>query len=242
MKVLLIAVLVSCASVYAQTSTETTTTPVASDVAPTPVPQPVPQPVSSSSEEVKRPKNIISIGTNGFGWSGVGNTFDWNKNKSSIDEHTSSESNFKLNYSYVFESRIMLGIDFDFESSKSEIETTSGSKTKNETDAGEVGLSVGYNFNEDIYNSWWAKLTFAVGSYTSKDKDSSGTDKTDYGYNALYLSFGKRINLDSWGLRNVSYNPSLTIGSATTNGDAEEAGLDTISTARIDLIKIDILF
>ncbi len=193
--------------------------------------------------EGDQPKHIISIGTEGFGWSGLAQNFDWDKDESGVKDHTYNEGNLSLNYSYVFLNRLMLGAELSVKTTESEIKDTAGDKTKTETSETEFGLSLGYNFNEDVYNSWWIKAVIASGNYEEESKDSSGKTEFEYDYNAVDLRGGKRINLDSWGLKNVSYNPSISLGSTTkVSGDAEDAGLEKITQVKIDILRIDILF
>ena len=192
--------------------------------------------------EGNQPKHIFTIGTDGFGWSGLATTFDWDKEKSGIEENTYSEGNLKLNYSYVFPNRLMLGAEIMVKSEESESKDTAGDKETSEESTTEFGISLGYNFNEDIYNSWWLKGTLGSGSYESKEEDSTSTTEVEYGYTAFTLSFGKRISLDSWGLKNFSYNPSIAFTSGTVSGDAEDAGLDKFTHLKLEIIKFDILF
>lgn len=189
-----------------------------------------------------QPKHIISIGTEGFGWSGLARTYDWDKDKSGVKDHEYTESNLNLNYNYVFPNRLMLGAELSVETAESESKNTAGDKTTNESRETEVGLSIGYNFNEDVYNSWWIKAVLASGKSFEESKDSSGKEEFDYGYSAFYIRGGKRINLDSWGLKNVSYNPSISLASAKASGDAEDLGLENMTQVQLDFIRIDILF
>ncbi len=196
----------------------------------------------SAFAEGDQPKHIISIGTDGLGWSGLSDIYKWDKDDSGIKDHTKSEGNLKLNYNYVFASRLMLGVDISSTSSKEEIKTVAGTKTTDETSETRIGLSLGYNFNEDLFRSWWIKGTLGSGSYKNRTKDSTGTDKTEYGYSFVTFSGGKRISLESWGLKNFSYSPSISISSAKVDGDAHDAGLDSIAEVKFDIIKLDILF
>lgn len=189
-----------------------------------------------------QPKHIISIGTGGFGWSGVAQVFEWDKDKSGTKNHEASKSELYLNYSYVFESRVMLGALILSKTSKSEINYTDGDKTTSESSDAELGVSLGYNFNEDLFNSWWIQGIVSSGKHREKTKNSAGNKKYNYGFSALYIKGGKRINLDFWGLKNISYNPSLTIASATTSGDAEDAGFEKMTHVKFEIIKFDILF
>lgn len=195
-----------------------------------------------ASAQENQPKHIISIGTDGFGWSGSAQTFDWDKNTSGIKDHDSSRSKLELNYSYVFPNRVMLGALVTVESSESEIKDLAGNKTKSEENNSEIGISLGYNFNEDVYNSWWIQGILSSGRSEEITKDSTGKEEFDYSYKAFYINAGKRINLDSWGLKNISYNPSISIATAKVSGDAEDAGLETLTQVRINIIKFDILF
>jgi len=190
----------------------------------------------------EQPKHIISIGTNGFGWSGVATIFDWDKDESGIKDHDVTKGNLSLNYSYVFPNRFMIGAFIETESSDSEMKGVNGNKVENRENATEIGIGVGYNFNEDVFNSWWIQAIVAAGSSKEETKDSSGKDKFEYDYSAFYLKLGKRINLESWGLKNISYNPTITFASAKVSGDAEDAGLERMSQVSLEIIRFDILF
>lgn len=192
--------------------------------------------------EGNQPRHIFSIGTDGFGWSGLATNFEWDKDKSGIKDHEITESKLKLNYSYVFSNRVMLGAILSVESSETEIKETNGEKTNSEEKDTEIGLSIGYNFNEDVYNSWWIQAVLASGEHEEETKDSSGKETFDYDYSTFYLNAGKRISLDSWGLKNVSYNPSISIASSKISGDAEDAGAERATQVKLEIIKIDILF
>lgn len=192
--------------------------------------------------EGDQPKHIFTIGTDGFGWSGLATTFDWDKEKSGVEENTYSEGNLKLNYSYVFLNRLMLGAEIMVKTEESEAKDTAGNKETSEESTTEFGISLGYNFNEDLFNSWWIKGTLGSGDFESKEEDSTSTTELEYGYTSFTLSVGKRISLDSWGLKNFSYNPSIAFTSGTVSGDAEDAGLEKFSHLKLEIIKVDILF
>jgi hypothetical protein len=149
-----------------------------------------------------QPKHIISIGTDGFGWSGLGHNYEWDKDESGVKDHEQSESSLKLNYSFVFPNRLMIGAELSSEASNS-------------------------------------KQKFEDGTMT---KDEDGKSELDFGYSGYYLSGGRRISLSSWGLKNVSYNPTIAFGRLQVSGDAEDLGLERVSQARFEFIKIDILF
>lgn len=192
--------------------------------------------------QTEQPRHLISIGTDGFGWSGIGNIFDWDKDESGIKKHESSSSELILNYSFIFPNRVMLGAFIFSETSESTIKLTDGSKVKSEDSSTEFGVGVGYNFNEDLFNSWWVQAIVSSGKWHEKSKDLSGTDESDDRFTSFYLKLGKRINLDSWGLKNISYNPSITFATAKFSGDMNDMGLEKASQFQLEIIKFDILF
>lgn len=198
--------------------------------------------VAGSAFAQDKSHHVISIGTEGFGWSGAGNVFKWDKDESGVKDHTSSQGALKLNYNYVFDSGLMIGGQIDSETSKSEIKRTDDTKTESESSDTSLGLSVGFNFNDDISRSWWVMGTIGSGKSEEEVKDEDGKTNFDYDYTFFTLSAGKRISLESWGLKNVSYNPSISFTSATAGGDAEDDGLESLSQFALEIIKVDIVF
>lgn len=197
---------------------------------------------SAVMAQSEQPHHVISVGADGFGWSGLSQVFDWDKDKSGIKDHTSSEGKLNLNYSYIFDSKVMLGVELKVDTEKSELKETNGDKTTDESSETRFGVSLGYNFNDDIYRSWWIKGTVGTGHFENETKVNGSKTKFDYDYKYFTIAAGKRISLESWGLKNVSYNPSISFTGASVSGDAEDAGLDGLSSATLELIKIDILF
>lgn len=194
-------------------------------------------------EEIEQPRHIISISTDGFGWSGLAQVFNWDKDDSNIDSHETTDGEIKLNYNYVLATRFMIGAELISETSTSEIKNTLNQKIKSESKETEFGISLGYNFHDDLLNSWWTKISIGSGSSYTYTKDSTGSTDEDIKYGYFGLALGKRFNLKSWGTKNISYNPTISIKSASfTGSDAKDVGLESAGEFKIDLIKIDILF
>jgi hypothetical protein len=192
------------------------------------------------------PKHIISIGTNGLGWSAVGNVFEWDKNKSSgIKDQNTGNGTIALNYNYVFKNQMMVGANIYYESDKSETKLASGDKINKDSMTSTFSVSVGYNFNEDIVNSWWLKGSIGSGGTKIKRTDTTATPektKSDIGLNFVALEGGKRISLDSWGLKNFSYSPSIAVASTTFDEDAGDVGLESSVGVTLNVLKFDIAF
>ena len=200
--------------------------------------------MSLASAADDQPKHIFGISSDGFGWSGMATMFEWDKDKSGIKDDEMTEGKLTLDYSYVFTNKIMLGLELRSETENREQKRENGTKIKSESSDVSVGIKVGYNFQDDLFNSWWVSGMIFGANSKSEVKDTADNSKTkfDGSGSGFTLAFGKRISLDSWGLKNISYNPTASLSSITFQDDAEDAGLEDGTSFRLDLIKIDILF
>lgn len=200
-------------------------------------------PVIASAQEA--PKHLISIGTDGLGWSGMGTKFDRDKDKSGIKDQESSRGELNLNYHYIFSSRFMLGAELRYSYENSENKNSDGSKETEELKSSTLALSVGYNFNEDLFNSWWVKAALGGGSLEVESKDTTATPQkteSEIGVGFFTIEAGKRFSFESWGLKNFSYSPSIAFTSASYDEDADDSGLDSSTSFQINILKFDILF
>ena len=192
----------------------------------------------SAFASTDQPKHIISFGSDGLGWSGLTTFFDYNKPKSGIKNSETSGGSLKLNYNYVFANRVMVGGDLYFESEKNVTKSASGTKTTKETTLSTIALSVGCNFNDDLFKSWWIKTLIGVGSV----QEEIPGNKTDNGISFITIEGGKRFSFVTLGLQNFSYAPSIAVTSAAYSKDAEDNGLNSSTTVQINILKFDILF
>jgi hypothetical protein len=176
----------------------------------------------------------------------LSNLFDWNQSKTGgVHDQKSNVTKFNLNYNYILPNQMMVGLEFSYDNETIETKYASSKKITTEALTSTFALSVGYNFNEDFYNSWWLKGFLGSGVLKNVTEDSSKSpEKTtsDVGLNFVTFEFGKRFSLNSWGLKNFSYSPSLAIISAKYNKDADDIGLKTSSSAQLNVLKFDILF
>lgn len=195
--------------------------------------------------EGNQPKHIITIGSDGLGLSSAVTMTKTDKDKIGLKDQDSSISSLKLNYNYIFSNRVMLGAELNYNNEKIEIKYVSGDKETDETTTSTIAVSVGYNFNEDLFNSWWVKGSLGTGSINSETKET-GNDpektETDYSINFFSIAGGKRFNLDSWGLKNFSYSPSVVVTSATLGDDADDYGIESSTSVQLNVLAFDILF
>ncbi len=192
-----------------------------------------------------QPKHMISVGTDGLGWSGLGTKFDWDKDKTGVKDQETSNGSLALNYNYIFSNRVMIGAEIFYEMDKTETKYTTGDKKTDEMTSSTLALSVGYNFNEDLFNSWWLKGSIGGGTLETETKDTTKTPQksdSEIGVGFITIEGGKRFSMDSWGLKNFSYSPSIAITSASYDEDADDVGLDSSVTVQLNILKFDILF
>lgn len=197
----------------------------------------------TSAFAAEQPKHIVSLGIDTLGWSSTATIFDIDKDKNQLKDQDSTENKLLLNYSYVFPTRFMLGGELGLSRETSESKYQSGNKTEAESNETFLGVSLGYNFNENLFESWFIEGTLGVGSMESETKETgSAREKSDSSYSYFKVEFGKRLSFGSWGIANFAYTPSIELSAYSFGGDAKDVGLERASQARLNLLKFDVLF
>jgi hypothetical protein len=199
---------------------------------------------SFAAHALEKPRHLIGVGTDGFGWSGLAITHEKDEQKSNIKDQSTSVGRMDLNYHYLWSNGWMLGAELRYTNISSEYKRpNTDEKIESEYTETAFGVSVGYNFNEDFYRSWWVKAVFGGGSERDREQDATSTETDNYRTSSFGLAVGKRFSLESWGLRNVTYAPSISWTRKRYSGsDADRDGLEATSQGRIDLLRLDILF
>lgn len=201
--------------------------------------------LNAFAQEGTQPRHLISVGTGGIGWSGIATVFDWDKDKSNIKDQETTNSKMQLNYSYIFASRWMIGAVLGHNADTSQTKLATGEKVKSETVTSSIEIVGGYNFNEDLFNSWWVQLALGSGFTETEEKDPTATPvktdtKTTVGY--VRMAGGKRIALDGLGIKNVTFSPSLELVSSNYGKDADDEGKNSSVSLQINILKFDVLF
>lgn len=189
--------------------------------------------------------HLISIGTDGFGWSGAANVLKWDEEKSGIKDNKESSGSLEFNYAYIFDNGFMLGVSVSNETEKDETKVTTGEKITEESSDTSLAIVLGYNFSQNLNESWWIKSYLGTTSAESETKD--GTDPTNdnkvKGDGSIFaLEVGKRFTLSKWGLSNVTYSPSIRYSSTSFGGDFKDAGLESRTGFELNVLKFDVLF
>lgn len=192
------------------------------------------------------PKHMVMFG-NSFsaGWSGSASTADVDSDMG-IDDYEVTNGNFKINYAYAVAPQVQIGIDFDTERDTSEVKANAGGKIESEDTSTSLLLFALFNFSDNLYESFYLGGGFGKVWVNEETKDSTGGSSTktesEYDADSVFVTFGKRFNLKSMGISNLTYSPSITYVHNKINGDLEDAGVNSISQFRIDLVKFDLLF
>ena len=63
-----------------------------------------------------RPEHLVSVGSDGLGWSALSNLFDWDQSKTGgVHDQKSNVTKFNLNYNYILPNQIMIGLEFSYD-------------------------------------------------------------------------------------------------------------------------------
>lgn len=202
--------------------------------------------VSLNVVATENPKHMVIFGNNfSAGWSGSSSSADVDSSLG-IDELNIGNGNFKLNYAYTVAPKFQIGIDLDSELDTSETKANAGGKIKSEESASSILLFGIFNFSENLNDSFYLGAGFGKGWFKDETKDSTGGSTTsvesEYDADILFATFGKRFNLKFMGIENLTYSPSILLSKQTIGGDLEDAGVNSITTFQLDIIKFDLLF
>lgn len=202
--------------------------------------------LSLSAFAQDNPKHQVMFGnTFSVGWSGSGSTAEVDSDLG-IKDYDIANGELSLNYAYTIAPQFQLGAHFSNEMDSSETKYAAGGKVESEETSTSLVVFGIFNFSEDLFNSFYLGAGIGKSWSDSTDKDSTGgttvENDLEYDANIYYLTFGKRFNLESLGIKNLTFSPGISYFHMDINGDAEDAGLESISTVVIDLVKFDLLF
>lgn len=191
-------------------------------------------------------KHMVMFGNSfNFGWNGSGSTADVDS-KLGIKDYLLSEGNFNVNYAYTVAPQFQLGLDVAVQTETEEAKAKAGGKVKSEEMSRSFAVFGVFNFSENLKESFY--LGAAVGKMwvDNEVKDTTGgstsKSETEYDGNLFYIGFGKRFSLKSLGIENLTYSPSISFQHVELSGDLEDAGVNSISTVTLDVVKFDLLF
>ncbi len=192
------------------------------------------------------PKHQLMFGNGlGTGWSGSATTAEVDSDLN-IKDYDLINGEFNLNYAYTITPRFQLGINIASETETNEVKARSGGKVKTESSDSTLIIFGILNFSDRLNDSFYIGAGLGKGWTEMESKDttdgSTASSETEYDGDLFYLAFGKRFNLKSLGIENLTYSPSIMYQHAKIGGDAEDAGLESLTQVTIDIIKFDLLF
>lgn len=199
--------------------------------------------ISTSLWAESEVKHQISLGNDLMGWHGTG-TQTSTDDELGIKAYDLSEGNFNINYMYQVVPKVQIGFIYSSFNETSELSYTSGGKLTETKDTSELYFQVTYNFNDDLSDSFYITPFIGQFKYDSTTKDTSDSTKlsTEYKVNGYGIKIGKRFPLTRFNIQNLTYAPQISIGSGKVTGDLKDAGVDSLTQAKLDIIKFDLLF
>lgn len=191
--------------------------------------------------------HMISFGRDGLGW---GSTFE------NID--TREKSNFKsvnyylsdlaINYAYRINRRIQIGAFYEGSHADYKFEKRGGGKSDVEIEVNTAGIFSFYNFSDDLNDSWYTGLSFAVTSYeeeNSKDlqeAEGKGPFELDDFTETFALIAGKRFSLRGFDVDNLAYSPQIRVFYRTHGKDFDDQDVGDGTGFSIQPIRFDLMF
>lgn len=193
--------------------------------------------------QTESPKHQITLGNDSFGWDGSGLSADTDE-ALGIKDYTIGEGNFNINYMYTLLPMFQIGGFIRNETETSEIKYKGGGKYKDETRQTIFGLRATLNFKEELKNTFYltAQLSKQMTKNETKDTSEGTKEELDWDASVIALSFGKRFSLEGMGIQNLTYAPQVTVAYGTVGGDLEDAGVNSATQIKIDVVRFDLLF
>lgn len=154
--------------------------------------------------------------------------FNWSTGGSS---HNTQKA-VALNYAYAINGTWQVGAEYGMwdqeRSAKETIEAT------------RWGLFAIYNFKGQLHNTNYLSLKYSM--LTKEEDNAAGVKSTDDETSTWTLEFGHRFSLGHlWGM-DFNWSPSLSVSVADTEENVAPKTDYSVTSAQINLLKVDVLF
>ncbi|HXH76409.1 MAG TPA: hypothetical protein VNJ08_15665 [Bacteriovoracaceae bacterium] len=197
-------------------------------------------PTFALSEE--NPKHMVQVTPRGFG---VGAAYEttYPRNESIFRDFNIFRGNIDLNYTYTVTPRVQVGGILSNNSEKRTYATKAGQTGRVSINDLLVGMSLYWNFDDEIMHSWYMGFIFAVLNHEEEySKNVFNYLEDDKNSETYELIVGKRFDLKKWGLINIKYSPSFSLYTQRARKDYDDDGLQDGVGVSVQAIKFDILF
>lgn len=191
-------------------------------------------------------KHIVTVGSNGFGWSGASEKMETNS-RSVFADVDYFLSNIGLNYGYRLNKRIVLGGFFLNHQNEYKFNTpnSSASVKKNTTI---VGLYTLYNFSDTLPSAWYAGFSashFNIAEETSHNAaiaEGKNPFELDDAGEMYEIFVGKRFPLTKWNIEHLTYAPQIGIYTRTHGRDLDDQDVKKGYGYTFQPVRFDFLF
>lgn len=191
-------------------------------------------------------RHIVSIDSNGLGWSGTFEKME-TKSESAFSDVEHLVNNIALNYAYRLTDRFILGGYFRSSNSEYKFNTSSSSATV-EAETQTIGLFALYNFSDTISSAWY---TGASVGHFQIEQEVSHNVALEEGKNPFELDdtgmifeivAGKRFRLLKWNIDHLTYSPQIGFFHRTHSKDFDDQNVKNGYGVSFQPLKFDLLF
>ena len=192
--------------------------------------------ISAFSFAAAAQTKIVSVDAFDKAYSG-GLSFKHNEGKRSRNDNDTTTFRFNVNYAQALPEYVGLMWKAQAYWNREEVDYKGGDSLTSEFGAG-AGLL--YNFQaEDIKNSFMASALVGLERATYE----IGGEDDESGFNMLLtLEAGKRFDLGSYSVANLSYAPTISVQLKRYGGDIRDTYYKNSRDIRFNFLKFDILF
>lgn len=190
---------------------------------------------------------MVSFGTHGLAWAAESEQIAGSK-ASLFKRVDYFFHNISLNYAYLINRRFQLGGFYENSQKEYQFHAKESSSSSFKVITDSVGLFSLYNLSEHIMNAYFLGLSFAIfneeeeNSKAFNDAEEKSPAELDDKGEIVQLLFGKRFDLKYWNIDHITFSPQVGVYYKTHAKDFKDNRLTRGFGARIQLIKLDILF
>lgn len=191
-------------------------------------------------------RHLVSIDSNGLGWSGAFEKME-TKSESAFSDVEHLVNNIGFNYAYRLTDRFILGGYFRNTNSEYKFNTPSSS-ARVEAETQTIGLFTLYNFSDTISSAWYTGLSvahFQLEQEVSHDvvlAESKNPFELDDSGMMFEAIAGKRFRLLKWNIDHLTYSPQIGLFYKTHSKDFDDQSVKNGYGVSFQPIKFDLLF
>jgi hypothetical protein len=188
-------------------------------------------------------RSMVQIGSSGLGATGSYEEFQPDGD-SIFDEFDILKGNMALNYSYAVTPQLQLGLFFSNRHDERNFKTANGKSGRFEQETQQIGLQALWNFSRHLEDSLYAGVML---SHMNHEDETAHVEPFDYleddrSAQSADFILGKRFGLQRWGIKNITYSPSISVFVSNSQKDYDDDGIEESYGVTLNLIKFDVLF